>query len=93
MNNMNHLLWIMLKDEPSLVIRTPNNDKQIILAADPLPTGEKEFKKFFKVSTTRIEQQHKSHICIGCNVLSNRSLGHIKFRSNEGNLLAWLKKE
>jgi len=91
---MNHLLRIMLKDEPSLVIRTSNNDKQIILAADSLPTGEKEFKKFFNVSTTvRIEQQHKSHVCIGCNVLSNRRIGNIKFNSNNGHLLAWLKKE
>jgi len=91
---MNHLLQIMLKDEPSLVIRTSNNDKQLILATDALPTSEKGFKQFFKVSTTvRIEQQHKSHVCIGCNVLSNRTLGNIKFNSNDGNLLAWLKKE
>jgi len=90
---MNHLLRMMLKDEPSLVIRTSNNDKQIILAADPLPTGETGFKKFFKVSTVRIEQQHKSHVCIGCNVLSNRTLGNIKFKSSDGHLLAWLKKE
>jgi len=91
---MNHLLRIMLKDEPSLVIRTSNNDKQLILTTDVLPTREKGFKQFFKVSTTvRIEQQHKSHVCIGCNVLSNRTLGNIKFNSNDGNLLAWLKKE
>jgi len=91
---MNHLLRIMLKDEPSLVIRTSNNDKQIILAADSLPTGEKEFKKFFNVSTTvRIEQQHKSHVCIGCNVLSNRRIGNIKFNSNNGHLLACLAQE
>jgi len=91
---MNHLLRIMLKDEPSLVIRNSNNDKQIILATDALPTGEKGFKQFFKVSmTVRIEQQNKSHVCIGCNVLSNRTLSNIKFNSNDGNLLAWLKKE
>jgi len=91
---MNHLLRIMLKDEPSLVIRNSNNDKQLILATDALPTGEKGFKQFFKVSmTVRIEQQNKSHVCIGCNVLSNRTLGNIKFNSNDGNLLAWLKKE
>jgi len=31
-------------------------------------------------------------VCIGCYVLSNRSLGSIKFHSNENYLLAWLKK-
>jgi len=90
---MNQLIWIILKDEPSLVIQTLNNDEQIILAADPLLTGEKEFKKFFKVLTVWVEQQHKSHICIGCNMLSNQTLGNIKFKSNDGHLLAWLKKE
>jgi len=33
------------------------------------------------------------HICIGCHVLSNHTLGNIKFQSPDGNLLAWLKKE
>jgi len=31
-------------------------------------------------------------MCIGCHVLSNRSLGDIKFRSKDNYLLAWLKK-
>ncbi len=84
----------MLKDEPSLVLCTATNDKQIELASiTALPTGENKFKKFFKVSTTRNEKQRQTHVCIGCHVLSNRTLGNIKFRSNDGNLLAWLKKE
>jgi len=82
----------MLKDESSLVLRTPSNDRQLELASDHLPTGENEFKKFFKVSTTRIENKNQTHVCIGCHVLSNRSLGNIKFRSKDNNLLAWLKK-
>jgi len=45
----------MLKDEPSLVLRMPTNDKQIILALDSLPTGETEFKKYFKVATAHSE--------------------------------------
>jgi len=90
---MKQLFCVMLKDETSLVLRTTNNDKQIDLASAQIPTGENEFKKFFKVSTTRIEKQQQTHICIGCHVLSNRTLGHIKFRSPDGNLLAWLKKE
>jgi len=32
-------------------------------------------------------------MCIGCHVLSNRTLGSIKFKSNNSNLLQWLKKE
>ena len=32
-------------------------------------------------------------MCIGCHVLSNRSLGNIKFQSTDGQLLAWLKQE
>jgi len=32
-------------------------------------------------------------VCVGCHVLSNHSLGNIKFQSPDGNLLAWLKKE
>jgi len=40
---MNQLFHTILKDESSLVLRTPNNDKQIILASASLPTGESEF--------------------------------------------------
>jgi len=75
------------------VLRTPTNDKQLVLASDSLPTGKNEFKKYFKVSTTRSERQKSSYICIGCHVLSNRSLGNIKFRSSDNHLLAWLKQE
>ncbi len=82
----------MTKDEPSLVLRTSSNDKQIVLASATLPTGEKEFKKFFNVSTTRNDKQRQTHVCIGCYVLSDRSLGNIKFKSNDNHLLAWLKK-
>jgi len=90
---MNQLLWTMLKDEPSLVLQTPSNDKQLVLASAHLPTGETEFKKFFKVSTTQVDKQNQMHVCIGCHVLSTRSFGNIKFKSKEENhLLAWLKK-
>jgi len=89
---MKQLFKVMIKDETSLVLRTPRNDKQLVLASDSLPSGETEFKKFFKVSTTRNEKQNKTHVCIGCNVLSNRTLSHIKFRSNDSHLLGWLKK-
>ena len=90
---MNRLFRMMIKDEPSLVLRTPMNDKQLVLASDSLPTGETEFKKYFKVSTARSERQKSSHVCIGCHVLSNRSLGNIKFRSSDNHLLSWLKQE
>ncbi len=90
---MNRLLRIMIKDEPSLVLRNANNDRQIVLASESLPTSENGFKQFFKVSTLRNEKQNQTHVCIGCYVLSNRSLGNIKFQSNDGHLLNWLKKE
>jgi len=89
---MTHLLRTMIKDEPSLVLCTANNDNQIVLASESIPTGEKAFKQFFHVSTPRAERQHASHVCIGCRVLSNRTLGNIKFHSPETHLLAWLKK-
>jgi len=83
----------MLKDKSSLILRTACNDQQIILELASIPTGEKEFKKFFKVLTLQIEKQNQMHVCIGCHVLSNQSLGKIKFQSTDGHLLAWLKKE
>jgi len=89
---MNQLLWTMLKDKSSLVLSTPNNNRQLELASNTLPTSKNEFKKFFNVSTTRVESRNQTHVCIGCHVLSNRSLGNIKFRSKDNNLLAWLKK-
>jgi len=90
---MSNLFRTLLKDESSLVLRTPSNDNQIVLASASVPKGETEFKKYFKVSTTRIERKQQTQVCIGCHVLSNRSLGSIKFRSADGHLLAWLKKE
>ncbi len=82
----------LLRIKPSLVLRTPCNDAQIVLATMPLPTGEKAFKKFCTISNPRAERQNPTHVCIGCHVLSNRSLGNIKFHSAENHLLAWLKK-
>jgi len=45
------------------------------------------------VSNPRSEKLNGLQICIGCHVLSNRSLGKIKHQSNDGNLLTWLKRE
>jgi len=89
---MNQLLRTMLKDESSLVIHTPKNDSQVILATSPLPTGKTEFTKFFTVSTARIVTKNQSNICVGGHLLSNRSLGQIKFQSNDNHFLTWLKK-
>jgi len=90
---MNSLLRTMIKDEPSLVLRNPNNDQQLVLASESLPTREADFKQYFQVSNPRSEKTNPMHICIGCHVLSNRSLSKIKFQSNDSNLLTWLKKE
>jgi len=89
---MQQLLQVMIKDEPSLVLCMPTNDQQIVLETMPLPAGEKAFKKYCTVSTPHSECQNQNHVCISCYVLSNRSLGNIKFHSNENHLLAWLKK-
>jgi len=90
---MNQLFQTMLKDKPSLVLCNPANDKQVILESNLLPTGKNEFQKFCTVSTTRLENQNKTNVCIGCNLLSNRTLGSIKHRSPSNHLLAWIKKE
>jgi len=42
--------------------------------------------------TTRIVNKNQSNVCIGCNILSNRTLGNIKFQSPNNHLLAWLKQ-
>jgi len=89
---MKQLFKVMIKDEPSLVLQTPCNDKQIVLTSALLPSGKTKFKKFFKVSTTHNEKQKKMHVCIGCNMLSNCTHSHIKFCSNDSHLLGWLKK-
>ncbi len=89
---MNQLLHMMLKDESSLVIRTPENDKQVILATTLLPTGKSKFQKFFTVSTSRIITKNQLNVCIGCQVLSDCSLGQIKFQSKDNHFLAWLKQ-
>jgi len=74
---MSQLLQMMLKDEPSLVLQTTSNDKQVILATTPLPTTKTEFQKFFNVSTTHMVNKNQSNICIGCKLLSNHNLGNI----------------
>jgi len=89
---MTQLLRTMLKDESSLVLCTPDNDKQIILNTMPIPTSKSEFKQFFTVSTTRTINKNQSNVCIGCTILSNRTLGKIKFNSQNNHLLAWLKQ-
>jgi len=89
---MQQLLRVMLKDEPSLVLCNPSNDKQIVHELEALPTGKKAFKQFFNVSTPCAENHRQTHVCIGCNVLSNWSLGSIKFQSPDHYLLASLKQ-
>jgi len=49
---MNQLFCTMLKDESSLVLCNPANDKQVILESTLLPTGKNEFQKFCTISTT-----------------------------------------
>jgi len=83
----------MLKDKLSLVLCTASNDEQIVLSLVSILMGETTFKKFFKVSTTCMEKQNSTTVCIGCYMLSNHSLSQIKFKSPDNHLLTWLKKE
>jgi len=92
MTTMTQLLRTMLKGEPSLVLCSPDNDQQLILATTSLPTSKAAFQKFFTVSTTRIVTKNQSNVCIGCTLLSDRTLSSIKFKSPNTNLLAWLKQ-
>jgi len=89
---MTQLLRMMLKDEPSLVLRTSSDNQQIILATMPLPTNKSNFQKFFNVLTTHIINKNQSSVCISCKILSNCTLGNIKFQSQNNHLLAWLKQ-
>jgi len=89
---MNQLLQMMLKDESSLVLCTSENDQQVILATTSLPTGKSKFQKYFMVSTSQIVTKRQSNVCIGCHILSDRSLGQIKFQSKDNHFLAWLKQ-
>jgi len=90
---MRQLLRAMIKDKMSLILCNATNEKQIKLASESILSGETEFKKIFKVSTTRIDQQKKTHVCTGCHVFSNCTLSAIKFQSPGHHLLDWLKKE
>ena len=54
---MNSLLQVMLKDEPSLVLKTLTNDQQLVLESEMLPTGEADFKRYFKVSNPHSKKQ------------------------------------
>jgi len=89
---MTQLIHTMLKDKLSLVLQMSSNDQQIILTTTPLPTCKSEFQKIFTVSTTRVFNKNQSNVCIGCHILSNRTLGNIKFQSKHNHLLAWLKQ-
>ncbi len=89
---MNQLLRTMLKDELSLVLCSSDNDQQLKLATMPLPTSKSDFQKFFTVLTTRIITKTQSNVCVGCKLLSDRTLSSIKFKSLNNNLLAWLKQ-
>ncbi len=89
---MTQLLLMILKDKLSLVLCTPKNDQQIILATTPIPTNKTKFQKFFNVSTTHIITKNQSNICVSCHLLSNQSLSSIKFKSMNNHLLAWLNQ-
>jgi len=91
-HTMSMILQTMLKDKLSLVLCTPSNDKQLVLASALILTGESEFKKVLQSVNPRSKNKNLLHICIGWHVLSDQSLGQIKFQSTNSNLLTWLKK-
>jgi len=88
--HMRTLMTEHLKYEPSLVVTNVSNKTNIVLATDPFPTNEVEFKKFFAISTDTRVTTKKPHIIIGCQLSSERTLKEIKFDKTKPQFLAWL---
>ncbi len=91
--NMRALLLELLKYEPSLVVVNPTTKAQVILATDPIPTNEAEFKKLFTISTDSRATNHQQRIVIGCHLCSNRTINDIKFDKNKPQFLEWLTQQ
>jgi len=90
---MHSLLVEVNKYEPSIIIVNPTSNEQLILAHDPLPRNEKDFKKYFTILTDTRATSNQQHIIIGCKVLSKRTFKEIKFDKNKPQFLAWLTQE
>ncbi len=91
--NMRALLAELVKSEPSMVVVNPNNQAQLVLSTDPLPTNEDTFKQFFTLSTDVRANKNQQHIIIGCKLLSERTLNEIKFDKTRPQFLNWLTNE
>ena len=73
-----------------MVVVNPNNQTQLVLSTDPLPTNEDTFKQFFTLSTDVRANKNQQHIIIGCKLLSERTLNEIKFDKTRPQFLNWL---
>jgi len=62
---MRALLAELVKSEPSMVVVNPNNQAQLVLSTNPLPTNEDTFKQFFMLSTDVRANKNQQHIIIG----------------------------
>jgi len=83
----------VLKYEPSLVVINQTSDEQIVLAKNPIPTNEEEFKKYFSVTVDTRARLHQQHLLVGCNLLGERTFRDVKFDKMKPELLEWMKKE
>ncbi len=91
--SMRSLFTALIKVEPSIIVVSPNNDKQLELNNEKFPTTEAEFKKFFTVSMDTRANTKQQHIIVGCAVRSERILRDIKFDKTKTSFLDWLANE
>jgi len=91
--SMRTFLTELVKHEPSILVVNPQDKTQLIVAKDPLPTNENDFKKLFTVSTDMRASTKQQHIIIRCNMLSERTIREIKFYKTNTAFMTWMKKE
>jgi len=90
---MRTFLTELVKHEPSILIVNPIDKTQLIVAKDPLPTNEHDFKKLFTISTDMRASTKQQHIIIGCNMMSKCTIREIKFDKTKTTFMTWMKRE
>jgi len=84
----------MVKHDSTITVVILNDPTQIVLATEAIPMAELDFKKFFTVSTDTKVIGNKSHVVVGCTLMSDRTLREIKFdTTSQHKFMDWLQKE
>jgi len=84
----------MLKYDSSITVIIPNDNNQLVLANNKIPTSEADFKKYFTVTTDMQKAGNKSSVIIGCTIMCDHPLRDIKFdTTTQHKFIDWLKKE